>query len=242
MATAVVAKQRPKVNPDRVFFPVMCLLVLITVWLGFSKTYYAIGMVRATLPSPVVHIHAIVFSLWLVTLVTQTLLVTARKVKLHMTLGLWGFGLAGVMVVLGLVAACGSLQRNLSPPGSGLDPRVFFVVPISDILIFAALTTWSYLARRRPMEHKRLIMLATITLLDAAIGRFPTAVTPMGPLGQTLIFFAFLLLMIGYDIITLKKVHRATWIASLLIAVVTLARIPLAQTGAWMKFAGLIHG
>lgn len=242
MATAVVARQRPKVNPDRVFFPVMCLLVLITVWLGFSKTYYAVGMVRATLPSPIVHIHAVAFSLWLVTLVAQTLLVTARKVKLHMTLGLWGFGLAGVMVVLGLMAAKDALRRGMSPPGSGLDSRVFFVVPVTGILLFAALTTWSYLARRRPMEHKRLIMLATITLLDAAIGRFPTAVTPMGPLGQTLIFFAFLLLMIGYDIVTLKKVHRATWVASLLIVVVTLARIPFAQTGAWIKFAERIHG
>src|SRR5215469_18390557 len=123
MATIAEPLRRP-INIDRIFFPSMCVLILATVWLGFSKTYYAAGMVRAHLPSPIIHVHAAIFSLWLVTLAVQTGLVGAKKVQFHRKLGLWGFGLAACMVVIGLIAGTNSLRRGFSPPGSGLDPRV----------------------------------------------------------------------------------------------------------------------
>ena len=241
MATVAMTARRP-VNPDRIFFPSMCLLILITVWLGFSKTYYAVGMVRAKLPSTIIHVHAVVFSLWLLTLVVQTALVGVRKVQVHRRLGLWGFGLAVVMVGLGLVAATDALHRGMSPPGSGLSAQEFYVVPITDISVFAVLVSWAYSARRRPVEHKRLILFATITLIDAAIGRFPYAVMPMGVLAQTLIFFSFLAIMMAYDLATLRRVHWVTIVSSLLIVTMTLGRIPLAQTSLWMKFASMMHG
>ena len=80
MPVTVAAPRRARVHPDRIFFPLMSLLVLVTVWLGFSKTYYGVGMVRAHLPSAIVHVHAVVFTLWLVTLTVLTALVSVRKV------------------------------------------------------------------------------------------------------------------------------------------------------------------
>ncbi len=68
------------------------------------------------------------FTLWLLTLILQIGLVTARKVKLHMAVGLWGFGLAAVMVVVGVLAAINALRRNMVPPGSGLSALTFFAV------------------------------------------------------------------------------------------------------------------
>lgn len=241
MATATMATRRA-VNTDRIFFPAMCVLILVTVWLGFSKTYYAAGMIHAKLPSPVIHVHAIAFTLWLLTLVVQTALVSAKKVQVHKRLGLWGFGLAVLMVVLGLMAATNSLHRGFAPPGSGLDPRTFYVVPITDMLIFSTFVAWAYSARRRPVEHKRLIMFASIILLEAAIGRFPYTIAPMGPMTQNLILFSFLVVMMAYDLVTLKNIHRVTLISSLSIIVIVLARIPLAQTSPWLKFAEMIRG
>jgi len=43
-------------------------------------------------------------------------LVAAKKVKIHMTLGLAGFGLAAVMIVLGVLMATTALQHRLSKP------------------------------------------------------------------------------------------------------------------------------
>lgn len=235
------AVRRP-VNKDRIFFPSMCLLILVIVWLGFSKTYYAAGMVRAHLPSPIIHVHAIIFSLWLLTLVVQTGLVSAKKVHLHRKLGLWGFGLAACMVVVGLMAGTNALRRGFSPPGSGLDAKVFYIVPVSGILVFGVLVTWAYIARRRPVEHKRLIMFSTLTILDAAVGRFPYTITPMGPLTLNLILVAILLPMFIYDLATLKKINRVTIVSSLLIVLVLFTRIPLGMTSPWMRFARFMRG
>ena len=242
MATTAMPSRRGKLHPDRVFYPLMCLLVLITVWLGFAKTYYAAGLVRADLPNPVIHAHAVIFSLWLLTLIVQISLVSARKVKVHMAMGLWGFGLAAVMVIIGVVSGINALRRDMSPPWSGLSALTFFVVPMSTIALFAVIVACSYAMRRRPDYHKRLMMLANVVLLNAAIGRFPDTITPMGPMAQNLILFSFLVVMVAYDLFTLRKVHRATWQGSLLIVVVILASVPIGMTLPWQHFAQWVHG
>ena len=241
MAT-ISAPVRHPINKDRIFFPSMCLLILVTVWLGFAKTYYAAGLVRANLPSPVIHVHAVIFTLWLLTLVVQTGLVTAKKVQVHRKLGLWGFGLAAAMIVAGLTAATDALRRGMSPPGSGLDPKVFYIVPVSGILLFGVLIGWAYKARRRPVEHKRLIIFASLLLLDAAIGRFPYTITPMGPLAQNFILISLMVPMYVYDLATLKKINRVTIVSSLLIVLLLFTRIPLAMTSPWLKFAAFMRG
>lgn len=243
MATTVAAPRRAKIQSDRMFFSFLCLLVLVTVWLGFSKTYYAVGLIKAPLPAPIIHVHAVVNTLWLLTLVVQTALVSARKVKLHMTVGLWGFGLACIMPVVGTMAAINALRRDMSPPGSGLTSLTFFVVPISALLTFCILAGFAYKLRRKPDYHKRLILIGTFALMDAAIGRFPyTLGIASTPMAQTLILLAFPALIVVYDLITLRKVHFATWTATLLLAFELIARVPLAMTGPWQAFAKMVHG
>jgi hypothetical protein len=187
-------------------------------------------------------VHAVVFTLWLLTLAVQTGLVTAKKIQIHRKLGLWGFSLAALMVVVGLMAGTSSLRRNFAPLGSGLDPKVFYIVPVSDILLFGVLVGWAYVARRRPVEHKRLIMFATLLILDAAVGRFPYTIAPMGPTTQNLILLGLMLPILVYDLATLKKLNRVTIIIFLLVAVLLFTRIPLGMTSPWLKFATFMHG
>jgi hypothetical protein len=242
LATIAAAPVPRPINKDRIFFPSMCLLILVTVWVGFAPTYYAAGMVRAQLPAPIIHVHAIVFTLWLLTLIVQTGLIGVKQVQLHRKLGLWGFGLAVLMVVVGLLAGTNSLHRDFAPPGSGLDPKVFYITPVSAIVLFSGFVYWAYRARRRPAEHKRLIMFATLLLLDAAVGRFPKTVGPMGPITMNLILIALMLPMLAYDFATLKKIHRVTVISLLVIAVWLFVRIPLGMTSPWLKFATFMRG
>jgi len=243
MATAVVSPRRAKVQPDRIFFPSICLVILATVWLGFSKTYYAAGMVNAHLPATIIHVHAAAMTLWLLTLTVQTSLVSIRKVKLHMTVGLWGFALAVAMLPIGTLAAINSLRRDMSPPGSGLSPLTFFVVPVSALLAFGVLAAWSYSVRRKPDQHKRLILLATTPLLDAAIGRFPqTLGIANSPLSQVLLICIFPVALVIYDLISRRKIQRVTWVGFLFLLVIWLTRIPLAQTAPWQAFAKMVHG
>src|SRR5215472_17164008 len=103
---------------DHVFFSATALMMAVTVYVGFAPTYYMAGIFRAPLPSPIIHIHGAAFSGWILLLITQTSLTSAGRVDIHRRLGLVGFCLASVMVILGVLAATDRLARASAPPGS----------------------------------------------------------------------------------------------------------------------------
>src|ERR1039457_7526810 len=106
MATAVATsgvKVRagvPGRKYDHVFFSGMAVLLLGSVFLGFARTYYLAGMFNAPLPSAIIHIHGAIFSSWILFLLAQTPLVAAGRTDLHRRIGIAGFLLACLMVVV----------------------------------------------------------------------------------------------------------------------------------------------
>jgi hypothetical protein len=233
---AVIHRTRPD-NPawDRVFFSTMIVALWAAVLFGFAKTYFLAGMVAAPLPNRLIHIHGAAFTLWMVLLLVQTTLVSAKKIQWHRTLGLFGFGLACAMVVLGLFASTDALRRGAAP--LGLTAKTFYVVPLSDMLVFSVLVFFAYRARKRPAAHKRLILIATIGLMDAAVGRWPIAFLQANPKAQDLVPFAFLLAVMLYDMVSLKRIQKSTFWASLFVIAVHLTRVPIAFTNPWQAFA-----
>ncbi len=232
---------KPGSRNDNFFFSAMALLILATVFVGFARTYFLAGVFRAPLPNILIHIHGVVFSAWIVLLITQISLVTVGRVDIHRKLGLWGFGLACLMVVMGVLAASDSLLRGFSPPGSGLDPKTFYAIPILGILVFALLVFFAYRKRFDPAAHKRLIMLATISLLLAPTGRPPfTAITAARPYLAGFFVWLFLLLLIGYDLWSTHKVHRATIWGGLFVVVAIQLLVPVGMTSAWHGFANFM--
>ncbi len=228
--------QRPiNRRTERWFFAGMAILVLASVFVGFARTYFLAGVFNAPLPNKLIHVHGAVFTLWIALLIVQTSLVTAGRVDLHRRLGLIGFGLASLMVVLGLLAGTDGLQRGNGFLGS--TPTTFYLVPVSDILMFAVLVFAAYRARFQPAAHKRLIIIATIALVDAAVARWPVALFEHSPRMISVFCCLFLLPLVAYDLWSLGRIHRATlWAGGLLIAVHAL-RIPFAGTALWQNFA-----
>src|SRR5467141_3296678 len=100
---------------DHLFFSAMALLILATVFVGFARTYYLAGIFHAPLPSLIIHLHGAAFTTWILLLVTQTSLVAAGRTDIHRRLGIGGFGLGCVMIVLGVLAATDSLVRGAGP-------------------------------------------------------------------------------------------------------------------------------
>jgi len=213
----------------------MALLILATVFVGFARTYYLAGVFHAPLPSLIIHLHGAAFSTWILLLVTQTSLVSAGRVDIHRRLGIAGFLLSCLMVTLGVLAATDSLVRHGGPPG--LDAKLFYVIPMTDMLIFATLVFLAFRARSSPPAHKRLILVATIALLIAAIARWPLAAVQRNPIRAALLTYIFLLILAGYDIWSTRKVHRATLWAGAFLIFVQQIRIPIGKTAAWQAFA-----
>lgn len=88
MATTVnkpagVRANLPGRRYDRQFFMAMVILLMAVVAIGFAPTYYLAGVFRAPLPGPIVHIHGAVFTCWMLLLLAQTGLISAKQVRLH---------------------------------------------------------------------------------------------------------------------------------------------------------------
>src|SRR6202043_459760 len=166
MATAVatstvkVRAGLPGRKYDRVFFSGMAVLLLGSVFLGFAHSYYLAGMFHAPLPSAIIHVHGALFSSWILFLLAQTTLVAAGRVDLHRRIGIAGFLLACLMVIVGAWAATNSLARNGGPPG--VDAKTFYIIPMTDMLIFSVLVFFAYRARFDSAAHKRIIIIATV--------------------------------------------------------------------------------
>ena len=233
-----VAEARPNRKLERIFFAGMSLLLLATVLFGFARTYFLAGMVTAPLPNKLIHIHGFVFTMWIAFLLVQTALVTTKKIRVHRALGIYGFLWAVLMVILGPLAAVDQLHRGHAP--FGMDPRVFFIIPMTAIGMFALFIAWSWTARRNPAAHKRLIMLGTIVICDAAIGRWPIAALQAHPPLQGLVILGFVLLIAAFDLITMHKIHRITAWGFLMIAVEQFTRVPIGHSKLWMGFADFI--
>jgi FtsH-binding integral membrane protein len=224
---------------DHYFFSALALLLLATVFLGFARSYYLAGMFRAPLPSFIIHLHGAAFTCWIILLVTQTSLVSAGRVDIHRRLGIAGFLLACLMVVLGVLAATDSLVRAAGPPGR--DVKFFYIIPLTDILIFTVLIFFAFRARSNPSAHKRLILIATIGLAIAAIARWPFIFLFRNPIRAALISYAFLLILAAYDYWSTHKVHRATLYGGAFLIFVQQIRIPIGHTTTWHSFAAWVQ-
>jgi hypothetical protein len=144
------------------------------------------------------------------------------------------------MLVVGLGTAIASARAGSAPPD--VPPLVFLVVPFFDILLFAGFVTAAIVLRRRKEAHNRLMLLAYLAIMPAPVARLP-GVLSLGPLGFfALAFVPLLLIWIGYDLVTRRRVHPAYVWGGLLLVVSAPGRLLLSGTGEWMGFAEWLVG
>jgi len=244
LLTPISLPRRPVYRPvnrtaERIFFGFTSILLCVVVFIGFSPTYFRAGMMRAPLPSPILHVHGAVFTLWMALFLIQTSLISARRVHWHRSLGIVAFCLPPLMVVLGYIAAIDALHRRVSI--GPLDPAVSLSIPLLGITWFAVLIFASWRTRRRPDAHNRLILLATIGLVDAALGRFPWDRMGISPAAGAVTGLGLLvLLVVLYDLFALHRIHRSTLWAAPLTFIVGAFAVPIGMTSAWHTFAALL--
>jgi hypothetical protein len=222
---------------DDYFFSGMAFLILVSVFFGFARSYFFAGLWNAPLPNQLIHVHGAVFSSWIVLFVVQIALVSTKRVRWHRSLGILGMLLAAAVVALGILAATDSLARGFSPPGSGIDPKTFYAVPFWQVVIFAILITSAFRVRFSPTAHKRLMLVATIALLGPAINRWPIALIQRVPPLTSAVLLAFILMLVAYDLWTLRKLHRATLWAGLTVVISQLLLLPIGKTAPWHSFS-----
>jgi hypothetical protein len=176
-------------------------------------------------------------------LITQTSLVAAGRTDVHKRLGMAGFALGCLIVLLGLMAATDSLLRHVSelvPTGPSRDPRAFYIVPLTDISLFATFLYFGFRNRLNSIAHKRYLFIANVALLDAAVARFPWPASMRSMVIVDLATCLFLVFLIAYDYWSTRKIHRVTLWAGALPFFIQMIRLPIGSTAAWHSFANWV--
>ncbi|HKY30561.1 MAG TPA: hypothetical protein VJM12_21700 [Pyrinomonadaceae bacterium] len=224
---------------DRSLYVWMAVFIPVVVLIGFARTYYLKGFFGTpALPSLLVHFHGAVMTAWVVLFMTQVWLVSSRRTKVHQRLGIGGALLAALVVCVGTVTAVYSAARETP---SDHPPLVFLAIPLGDMLVFAILIGIALYYRRWLETHKRLMLLATMSLLTAAIGRIPfDFILKGGPL----VFFGLtdlcMLACVAFDSIRNRRVHPAFLWGTLFVIASQPLRVLLAGTSAWLRFAAML--
>jgi len=229
---------------DRLFYSGMAIAMALTVFAGFASTYYLrifAGGPTVTLSglpfTRLVHIHAALFTSWVLLFLVQTALVANGRVRVHRRLGIAGAVLAAAMVVAGTAMAIAAAARGAAPPG--IDPLAFLAIPIFDMILFATFVSFALAKRRDKEAHKRLMLLAFVSLITAAIARLP-GVLPLGPP----VFFGLTLLFVVagcvYDFLSRGRVHRVYLWGGALLALSVPARLLISGTSAWRALAEML--
>lgn len=217
------------------FYVSIAAVLLVIVAVGFQRSFYLRHVLNnghgrpSTLPAYLTA-HGIALTLWFLLFLAQTLLVSSGRVRPHRSLGVGGAALAGVVFILSMLVVVRSVARETS------------LVVIGDIvllLLFAILVIAGIHFRRRPEVHKRLMALASISIVAPAIARWPGAQSAL-PLSVMLPQLLLYGAQVGYDVRSRRKLHPATaWgLTGYVLAVVI--TIPLASSQLGHRFVNAL--
>ena len=229
-----------RVRRTRRFYVVMALAFGLTVFAGFSRSYFLKLHYGTPALSVLLHVHGVVFSAWVLLFAAQTTLVAASRTDLHRRLGVVGAVLAGTVLILGTTTAILRV-RGGSAPIPGVSGLAFLAVPLFDMVVFAILSGSGLALRRRLETHKRLMTLATIALMSAPLARIPW-VFRAGPPAFFGLTDLFIIAMLVYDLATRRRVHPATVWGGLVLVASQPLRLMISGTAAWTAFAAWATG
>jgi hypothetical protein len=241
-ATAVAIKEGRTDPSKRIpkklhgyFLGFTAIFALLVVW-GFSRTFF-IPVARGTYSRPlVVHIHGALFFGWTILLFTQAWLAATRRLQLHRKIGSIAAWLVIPMLLMGTVVAWRDTIHDFYA-GDGDAALSFFYGELADLTMFGLLAGGAMLIRSKPEFHKRWVILGSLGLLGAAIGRISSL--------QTYGMFIVNGLAVSvalYDLASRRAIHAATWSGLAVLFVIGLTEVPIGNTPGWISLAHHLLG
>jgi hypothetical protein len=254
MAVAAETVVRARISTRPYFYFWMAVLAAATAFIGFAPTFWLPMTQGAYVASPVLAIHGLLFSGWTLFFVLQTWFVASGHTANHRASGLLGIALASVMTVFGIMAVINLVHRaaGVGALNAGLS---FAVLPLWHIVFFAVMVTLAITNVRRPEWHKRLMLMASISLLDAPVARLfiyfmgfhghmpvpaglPSPPPPLtGITPWEIVVDMYLLLPIIYDWRTRGRPHPVYLFGGAAFVLLELLEAPISTTVAWHGIA-----
>lgn len=227
------------------FYAYYLTALTVAVVIGFGPSFFARGLVPPFGPlrplRAIVIVHGLLATSWMLLFPLQAWLISAGRRTLHMQIGKLGFAIAACMVATTYALAI-HLYHETPPPG--LTPALNVALPLTDFFTLLALVPLAWLNRFDMQAHKRLMTVIACLLAGAAIFRVPFF--DRGSMGGIFIahlaLYATLIPLWLWDVYALRRLHRATLIGSLILAVDMFGRLLVAPRSAWPAFVTILPG
>ena len=203
-----MSRSEPKAHR---FYVGLALFMIIIVLAGFWPSYF--GRIFRGIVNDwpwVIHLHAAVFMGFMGLLLTQVLLVSTGRTRLHKKLGKVGIGYGILVIIIGILVSFALPLHHLNVDAweMGRAARLL-LVGWCDMALFAIFFGAAIAYRRRPEAHKRLIVLAAVAIILPGASRLVQALFGFQVLIFLLVWWSPVLLGIGYDLLTRRRIHPA---------------------------------
>ncbi len=213
------------------YFQIALLLATLIVF-GFAHSLVP-RLLKAPYRIPLsLTVHISLFTAWLAVLLIQCGLIRADCLRAHKALGLASLAIGVMLPVAGIwvTLQMGVIhQQRHEASSSGI------IFPLTDMLHFVPLYGLAIWWRRHPSYHKRLIILATITLSRAAYFRYPPFLHP--DLWVLFAEDALMLICVARDLIVERRIHPVYRVAVPLLASAQMLENGLVRTEVWQNMA-----
>jgi len=230
---------------DNRFYTGMGIVAFAVAMIGFSDSLTGAATGSKTF-TRLVHFHGALFGSWLVFFILQARLVATGRIAIHRRLGVLGAVLALSMLVVGYRTAIVAARHGYDLDRRN-DPLGFMIFPLGDLLSFAILVGAALWFRKRPMAHKRLMLMATVgAMLNAPLAHLISNTPALFAITAPIILVPMLLLLFAsavYDKLTLGRIHPVSlWVAIALFVWGNLRAAAIRPSAAWHSLAGWLVG
>jgi hypothetical protein len=236
-AARAAHRQRTRMLEHYLFTTAAIVFALLVLG-GFARSYYLRGIVAAPLPSWIVHVHGLLMTAWVALFLVQTMLIPAKRIRLHQRLGYGAIGLAVLIAVTGIWTAMRAAKFGSSSVPPGFSEPTFSIVPLGDILLFALFFGGAIYFRKNAATHKRLMLLTATIFLPPAVGRLPVAAVQAAPIAWLLgIIAGCTIFCLVFDRRRYGHVNRVFLGGALLLIASFPIRIAVMTTPAWQSIS-----
>jgi hypothetical protein len=207
---------------------------------GFAPRSFAIVTGTMPLPPLVVHLHAAVMASWVTLLALQATTSLTGRMDLHRRWGLASLVIAPLVLAMLIGVTVVRQNAAFGTPGGPIVNNILFL-QIRSIVLFPTFFIWALSTRHTdPQMHKRMMLLATLMLLDAAIARMswlPFNEFPKSYLAVHLYLLLLLVPPIVYDFMRTRRIHRA-WLWGLALTLPWVVATELIWDTPWWRDFG----
>jgi hypothetical protein len=219
-------------RPPKLYLGAAIVATLVVI-AGFAQVYYLRFLFQKPPLTLLIHVHGLIMTAWCTLFLLQAGLIATRKYELHRRVGVYGVGLAILVVILAAAVTVNAAIRTARDPDS--DDIFFLGFNMAVLAQFAGFFGAGIVLRGRPEMHKRLMSLATLSLLPPAVGRIPLDFLHHD-FNALIAFDLLVLTWVAADTIRFRRLNAVfAWGAPLMIVVFQGAFI-LAASPQWDHF------